>query len=181
MTSGWPVNEPSFFLMNERIYKQLARCMKSLDDLYEAAGFITLLLNTNNGTVKKAAEIALIISYTRPFSGNQESIKGVPDGLPKKVFSTLNSEEFEFHTKIVKEYRNKLVAHSELSHIKPEIRVSHNGALVAMQHKHTNNLLDNKSLYLFSKVIEKVRLETIKHSAVLQESLSDGDYKLDHT
>jgi len=167
--------------MNKQvIYNQLARCIKSLDDFHESDTYLTLCLSTDSGHTRIAAEIALIISYTRPFSGNQESIKGVPSSLPGKLLKTLNSTEFTLHSVILKEYRNKLVAHSELSHINPQTTISQNGAHLSTGYKQTRCLLTNADLFILNKIISKIRKETINYSSILKDRLPDGNYEVNN-
>lgn len=165
----------------QNIYNQFLRSIKSTHDFIEAESYITLYLNAKSGIEKNAAEIAIIVSYSRPFSGNKETIKGIPNSLPNKILKTLNEHERELHDKIVKVFRNKLVAHSELSYIQPNTKVSQNGALTETEKLYNNCLLENIDLQALSVLISKLKRATNEHSSELRNKLPDGIYKLNHT
>ncbi|MFM2623520.1 hypothetical protein [Vibrio owensii] len=164
--------------MHKQMHKQLIRYMKSITDLKEAKNYLHLYVNSDKPLIKSAAEIAFIVSYCKPFSGNKEPTKGVPNELPKKSLKTLTVQERDIHSILVQEYRNKMVAHSELTHLEPEIEIFEQGTAIKVKHKRTNCLLDRLSIDDTFCLVNKLISITEHFAQELTKEVGDGVFSL---
>lgn len=158
--------------------KQLIRYMKSIKDLKEAKEFLELYGSSQNQTIRNSAEMAFIVSYTKPFSGNKESIDGVPNGLTGKFFKKLTKSQKEIHETFLKRFRNKMVAHSELSFLDPKIEITENGTSIKVTHRRTNKLLDDMNLSEIKELVCQLITGAELLAKDATKRVGDGVYSL---
>jgi hypothetical protein len=115
-TSDVPPLDDAFF---ERAMKVLPRVRVDRLDLIRAREFAVEILakewsDKNHNLAHDAFNIALIVSYAKPFSGSRDLEKRNEIRLDErvKVADVLNEEESKLHYR-VKELRNKSFAHSD--------------------------------------------------------------------
>jgi hypothetical protein len=115
-TSDIPPLDEAFF---ERAIKVLPRVRVDRIDLIRARNFAAHILkkgwsNKNNNLVHDAFNIALIVSYVKPFSSRRDLEERSESRLDDQVEITnvLNEEERKLHGRI-KELRNRSFAHSD--------------------------------------------------------------------
>jgi hypothetical protein len=95
----------------KRLYKRL---ILTFEDLQQAKSFASALLSPlpTEKAVRDALEIAMIVSYWRPFSNNKGS-KDAKKTLPTKNFlMDFNDDNHKAHSRI-KDLRNTVMAHSD--------------------------------------------------------------------
>jgi hypothetical protein len=115
-TSDIPPLDDAFF---ERAIRVLPRLRVDRIDLIRARKFATHILakewsNKKNRLVHDAFNIALIVSYVKPFSSRRDLEKRNEFRLDEqaKIIDVLNEEERKLHDR-VKELRNQSFAHSD--------------------------------------------------------------------
>ena len=108
--------------------KKIKRLIISQQDVFASANFAYQLLkykyhdpdylenfeefsNSDEYTNMEALTIALIISYSRPFTDNKGWETAIPT-LPKKCLQKFDKSEKELHLEVLKR-RNKAVGHSD--------------------------------------------------------------------
>jgi len=94
--------------------KKLKRVIISHFDFTDAKTFLELLLKNHSYTKEEkfGLETALIVSYSRPFSGNDRNIKNPVRDI-KGILKQLNDEERTVHNYVLNSLRNKEYAHSD--------------------------------------------------------------------
>lgn len=119
-TSDIPPLDDAFF---ERAIKVLPRVRVDRIDLKRARNFAAYILekgwsNKKPNLVHDAFNIALIVSYVKPFSSRRDLEERNESRLDDQVELTdvLNEEEIRLHYRI-KELRNKSFAHSDASSV----------------------------------------------------------------
>lgn len=92
----------------DREIKNLKRVAMSLTDIKYAATLIKEIHNTApTATMLRAAEEAIIISYSRPFSGNDNG------NLKVGFLKYFTEQQKKTHRRVSSTLRNKIVAHSD--------------------------------------------------------------------
>ncbi|AOW16458.1 hypothetical protein LPB03_02790 [Polaribacter vadi] len=104
---------------------QFYRLLISFNDFKEVLDIARIIFDKNNldleiNTEKRKIDIltkealssALIVAYSRPFSGNDKNSKNSIPDLNKNVIKILNTNEKELHNSLIK-LRNKAIAHSD--------------------------------------------------------------------
>ena len=89
------------------------RLLLSLRDLEEAGSFVLRLRDADSpldGVARKAIQIALIVSYCRPFTKNKGP--GVSKTLPSEFIERLEPEQQALHSRL-KDLRDQEFAHSD--------------------------------------------------------------------
>ena len=95
------------------------RLVISYHDLAEARTFLNRLAGLNgeqpppqeDSIQLDALRVALVVSYSRPFSGNR-SLPGVASTLPNRFLEKLTEHERDLHERLIR-LRNKEFAHSD--------------------------------------------------------------------
>ncbi len=87
-------------------------------DVQESVNTLALLDDAPNDLMRLALIKSAIISYARPFSGNQPQFR--ESGKWRLDSSFVPSAHTETHRKAI-EYRDKLIAHSDIPHRKPQL------------------------------------------------------------
>ncbi len=108
-------------------WKQLCRLLISYNDFKHAADVAHLYLNGDfdvdreewdggdyyeRRVTGEAMNGAMIVSYARPFSGNDKAVKEKIPDIPGRYLRSLNENELRVHKNIISA-RNKKVAHSD--------------------------------------------------------------------
>jgi hypothetical protein len=116
-TSDIPPLDDAFF---ERAIKVLPRRRVDRIDLIRARKFAAHILkrgwsNKKSSLVHDAFNIALIVSYAKPFSLRRDLDERKEFRLDERaeINDLLNEEERRLHYEVVKELRNRAVAHSD--------------------------------------------------------------------
>lgn len=116
-------------------YKQYIRLLISYQDFQHAFDIAEIIIEENyefkrNSTkglegqrikiLWEALNSSMILSYCRPFSGNDKNSQSKIPDLTNKVLKTLTNDEKEFHKTLIED-RNTIIAHSdsEAWNIKP--------------------------------------------------------------
>ena len=111
----------------------------------------------NNKLLLSALDCSMIVSYCRPFSGNDSSNElKVPD-LAGKALRVFNGDELIVH-KLVMNYRNKLLAHSDSEAIDLKFIRNEIGGKVMLQPVRNWSMapLNERTLILFNSASEKL-------------------------
>jgi hypothetical protein len=87
-------------------------------DIQECKKTLALLDDATNDLIRLALIKSAIISYARPFSGNQPQYREA--GKWRLDASFVPLAHIETHRRAI-EYRNKLIAHTDIPHRKPQL------------------------------------------------------------
>lgn len=90
----------------------------SAGDLQECKKTLSLLCEATNDLMCSVIIKSAIISYARPFSGNESKFR--TSGKWKLDEKDIPQKYVDVHTKAI-EYRNKLIAHTDLPYKNPEL------------------------------------------------------------
>jgi hypothetical protein len=161
-------------------YHLYQRALHGVRDFKRCKEFLSLLDPKSDSPEWEAAEIAFIVTYARNFVGGNEKIdRSIPSCLPAEVLQTLPAPAMQLHEKIVKAWRNKLVAHTELGHIKPRMNlagsqgVGRQAEFDALQPETYVEEADVSPLWDLVSAVEK---ETAKLLLRLHRALPEGSY-----
>ncbi|END3386027.1 hypothetical protein ABL118_004683 [Vibrio alginolyticus] len=104
---------------NDGLLRQFKRIAISFADFKEAHDIVSHIKKSNlysdidnNFLVLSALTNAMIISYCKPFSGNDSRNKSKVPDLKNSALKVLSSEELSLH-KFLIQRRNQLIAHSD--------------------------------------------------------------------
>lgn len=139
----------------------LRRASISKRDIEEALDYLNSFATNQPATIQRALLVAAIVSYSRPFSGNnggreQQSSRKV-DIDPKQA---LNEQELALHCKII-ELRDKEVAHSDFD-AKPVIIVQRDSTGVVMGGKLSDPLSHPIRIDDFKSLCEKIENKCVE-------------------
>lgn len=87
-------------------------------DIQECVKSLEMLSDTVSDRMRVMLVKASIVSYARPFSGNEPQDKSRGKWRLDKKY--VPNEFFDVHEQAI-EYRNKLIAHSDIPHRSPEL------------------------------------------------------------
>lgn len=127
----------------------------------------------------QAFEIAFVIVYGRNFVGGNEKDREIPSSLPDHVLSELTNEERELHNTIVKKWRNKLIAHTELGFILPSISIEEApGELRSTEHhrSHILRLISKEDICMIHIILRKIESSCIWIRREFEKRASAGKY-----
>jgi hypothetical protein len=95
--------------------KHLRRIMMSLTDIRFCKSLISEINNIfTDSPIYRATEEAIIISYARPFSGNDSKSTNSSGDLRQKGFKrTFSEHQLKVHERVSFKLRNSIVAHSD--------------------------------------------------------------------
>tara|TARA_R110002050_G_scaffold60823_2_gene134772 strand:+ start:624 stop:1220 length:597 start_codon:yes stop_codon:yes gene_type:complete len=165
---------------------QFYRLLISFNDFKEASDIARIIFDKNNldleiNTEKRKIDIltkealssALIVAYSRPFSGNDKN--SIPD-LNKNVIKILNTNEKELHNSLIK-LRNKAIAHSDsdIIDIKPYYMSVNNkklDLLIPLRNK-TRLTFSNEMLLNIEMICSKLLGEIDKRRRILEKELEN--------
>jgi len=121
----------------------------------------------------EALNCSMIISYARPFSGNDQNGKRKIPDLPSNFTKILNSEEREIH-QIVLNDRNKVLAHSdsEALNVLPVVwKVNENIETIVPVKNWGLAPLTKEATIIFSSAAEKMFQEALRRRDLLEPYL----------
>ncbi len=127
----------------------------------------------------QAFEIAFVVIYGRNFVGGNEKDKRIPSALPEGALSEFTKEERALHETIVKEWRNKLIAHTELGFIQPSIVIEpESGELRSSEHhrSHILRLMSSEEKQMIYGILRKLESACIKIRREFQMHAAPGKY-----
>ncbi|WP_230676967.1 hypothetical protein [Vibrio owensii] len=155
--------------------RQFKRVTISFADFKEAHDIVSYIKNNKlcadfegNFLVLSALTNAMILSYCKPFSGNdsRNQVK-VPD-LPTTVLKVLSSDELSLH-KLLIQLRNQFIAHSDSQAIEIKFAIHTYGDFQMLQpvRNRSSRRLSPEQLDLF----ESMSLKLLSHVATLRKDL----------
>tara|TARA_R110002072_G_scaffold34164_6_gene102538 strand:+ start:470 stop:1075 length:606 start_codon:yes stop_codon:yes gene_type:complete len=168
---------------------QFYRLLISFNDFKEALDIARIIFDKNNIDIeintekrkidiltKEALSSALIVAYSRPFSGNDKSSKNSIPDLNKNVIKILNTNEKELHNSLIK-LRNKAIAHSDsdIIDIKPYYMSVNNkklDLLIPLRNK-TRLTFSNEMLLNIEMICSKLLGEIDKRRRILEKELEN--------
>ncbi|HEX7763791.1 MAG TPA: hypothetical protein VF433_09290 [Cellvibrio sp.] len=159
----------------QKIYNQYIRYAHSASDFMDASNYLKLYINSTDVHTKKAAEVAFIISYCRPFSGNKEK-NGLTENISIKILHGLHQDLVGMHYDFLT-YRNKLVAHSELSYMNPETAIFAGCQVSVTTLNRYERPLEKYEISQVIDLLKGVESASAKKAFSLKSKLTDGKYK----
>jgi hypothetical protein len=160
---------------SDGLLRQFKRISISFADFKEAHDIVSYIKNNRlyadldgNFLVLSALTKAMVLSYCKPFSGNdsRNQVK-VPD-LPNSTLKVLSSDELSLH-KFLIQLRNQLIAHSDSQAIDMKFVVHTFGELQMLQPVRNRNsrCLSIEQLDLF----ESMSLKLLSHVATVRKEM----------
>lgn len=149
--------------------RQFYRLLLSYGDFKQSTFIASHILQNNihemdDRRILEALNCAMIVSYIRPFSGNDRGSKSKIPDLPKSFLKDLDESEREIH-ELVLEDRNTLLAHSDSlsAELRPIVwRIKDLKILVPIQRDRRAPLTREATSQFFAlsqKMAEKVMVE----------------------
>lgn len=138
------------------IDRQFNRLYISFKDMEQAGEFVAAAVGgefAENQMVQRALSTAAIVSYGRPFSGNQDHVKAVAN--PAVSLQSLTEEGHKLHGKLCN-IQNQAMAHSdfEMNPIRP-VMCQGSGWLVASRIYHPLSEAANvRTIYALAKKVK---------------------------
>lgn len=161
-------------------YHLYQRALHGVRDFKRCKEFLSLLDPKSDPPEWEAAEIAFIVTYARNFVGGNEKIdRSIPSCLPAEVLQTLSDSALKLHEKIVKAWRNKLVAHTELGHIKPRMTLAGSqgvGRQAEFDDLQPETFVEESVVSALWELISTVETETAKLLLQRHRALPEGSY-----
>ena len=121
----------------------------------------------------EALNCSMIISYCRPFSGNDKrTSKNIPD-LPGNFVNVLNSEERDIH-QVVMNDRNRVLAHSdsEALDVLPVVwKINDDNEMITPVKNWGLSPLTREATIIFSSAAKKLFQEVLRRREVLEPEL----------
>jgi hypothetical protein len=157
----------------------LKRVVISEEDMEWARKVVDRLLERDLDNLDRYAyETALVVIYCRPFSGSKSKTSGKIGELPDKSRKTFNDLERKVHGRVLKNYRNKLFAHSDSDAHGVMIGIHEvEGAKLAVPTKWAYKpMLGQADLQTLKKCIEKVSEYLLEEHRRIQSFLPEGHH-----
>lgn len=167
--------------------KQFKRVVLSFADFKEAVDLSTNLIESDllddqnkNFIMLSALTSAMILAYSRPFSGNDSKANSKIPDLGGKVLRDLGNEEKELHIWLLNQ-RNTLIAHSDTEAVDLKFVVYDLGdrqMLQPIRNRNTRHFALKHALpfkALASKMLNYVAAERDKLEPEMIELLTDDD------
>ncbi|HEV8714309.1 MAG TPA: hypothetical protein VGX03_15965 [Candidatus Binatia bacterium] len=157
----------------------LKRVVISEEDMEWARKVVDRLLESDLDDLDRYAyETALVVIYCRPFSGNERKTSDKIGDLPDKSRKTFNDLERKVHDRVLKNYRNKLFAHSDSDAHGVTIGIHEvGGAKLAVPTKWAYKpMLSQADLQTLKKCIEKVSEYLLEEHWRIQSFLPEGHH-----
>lgn len=147
-----------------RIHKQFNRVYISLKDMEQCVEFATLAATSLDFAVQRGLITAAIVSYARPFSGNEDHERATACP-PFSMKTCLTPDEQELHARLVA-IRNAAIAHSDFER-NPMRLISYEGSsflvasrlydpLLELPHIDKIRSLAEKGKYIFHDKLTKL-------------------------
>ena len=111
---------------------------------------------------------SFILSYCRPFSGNDSRNKIKVSGLPRSALKVLSPEEVCLHNRLL-QYRNQIIAHSDSQAVDMKYIIHNYEGLEVLQpvRNRSSKCLSLDELKLFENMASKL----LSHVAVLRNEM----------
>ncbi|MDP2590830.1 hypothetical protein [Vibrio splendidus] len=160
---------------SDGLFRQFKRVAISFADFKEAHDIVSYIKNNKlyadfegNFLVLSVLTNAMILSYCKPFSGNDSRNKiRVPD-LSNTALKVLSPDELSLH-KFLIQLRNQLIAHSDSQAIEMKFSVHTYGSFQMLQpvRNRSSRCLSLEQLDIF----ESMSLKLLSHVATLRKDL----------
>lgn len=124
-----------------------------ISDLQECRDTLDLLIEVENDALRLAVIKSAIVSYARPFSGNEGKYRSKGKWRLDKNLVPLNYGAI--HTKAM-EYRDRFVAHSDIPYRAPELLKAPRGYAIGSNRPELHELID------LSKPLRETCVEIIR-------------------
>lgn len=157
--------EPSFSPEIQGKLRLYRRVLISYIDIQQARAISSYILKEDlhanfpqkNRILLKALNCAMVISYARPFSGNDQGTDPKIPDLPGRFIRIFSQEEKEVHEIVLRD-RNTVLAHSDSQAWEMEPKIFRRGGndLLAPLHNDVHAPLKKEIVVLFSKMCEKL-------------------------
>jgi hypothetical protein len=144
--------------LRHHIDRQFSRVRISINDMERAVEFAAVVAAGNfaqDQTLLRALITAAIVSYARPFSGNQDHEKAT--ATPPDVLRRLTAEERKLHDTLC-EIRNQAIAHSDFT-MNPVGSVEYHSTGVSLTSRMYDPLSESLDIHAMQALAEKMRVE----------------------
>ncbi|MBU4308027.1 MAG: hypothetical protein L6428_12910 [Candidatus Aminicenantes bacterium] len=123
----------------------------------------------------EALNCAMIISYCRPFSGNDRNSTNRIPNLPERFLKILTNKEKELHSILMKE-RNTILAHSDSDAWELQtyfLEVNKNQKMLIPSHTYTRSPLTHKIVEQIRTMINKLMESVFKERMKIEKELEN--------
>jgi hypothetical protein len=135
--------------------------------------------SNNDEVIASALEKAFVVTYARNFLSGNDKGKGIPSKVPTGVLRNLGPNAKDLHRSITNIWRNKVIAHTELSYIvsKTHIGTAPNGGrFTGKLVKPTCNLINESNLSEIRQLVLAVKESAVIHMKEIYSQIPDGTY-----
>jgi len=160
-------------------YGQYLRAQASAQDFTKCLLYLDAIENNSDEVIGSALEKAFIVTYARNFLSSNDKGKRIPSKVPNGVLRNLGADAKELHRNIINIWRNKVIAHTELSYIvsKTHIGTAPNGGrFTGKSVKPTSNLINDSNLNEIRLLVLAVKESTAIHMKEVYRQIPDGTY-----
>ena len=165
----------------KKLIRRLKRVTLSIYDLERAEVFATEILNqesrsTDTEVVDEALDLALRVSYSRPFSGNRTGSDNDFDrDLESSDLSIYTPSERELHNEVLQS-RNQFYTHSDPDPYKLVVGVSEGGVVISGGSNDPIRSLMRGDVRRLKSMMEKLSDHLLNERHRLGEKIGPGKY-----
>ncbi len=157
----------------QKIYQKYARSMLALEDFLKCRKFLEDMTDDSDSW---AEEIAFIVIYSRNFTNDNDRNKSIFQSLPASVLDGLKPDQITLHERIIKEWRNRLVVHSEMAVLKPIAEFDDVGS--SFRHIQNDGFINSENINEFNKLLKHVEINTVNFLRNLKQLLPKDRYEI---